>query len=169
MNKQCITCKDEFPHTLEFFFRRKGDVLRNECKSCMKVRANLHINKDKAAHTLKRREIGKRYYLNNTDKVRRAGRLKSVNQKLRRFKSDMTFDEMFDSQQGKCGICFLVLIHPRDSKGLTPQSACLDHDHVTGKVRGLLCSSCNKGLGLFTDNTDKLLSAINYLTYYESN
>ena len=40
---------------------------------------------------------------------------------------------------------------------------CVDHCHTTGQVRGLLCDTCNKGLGLFKDNPKLLKSAIEYL------
>lgn len=39
----------------------------------------------------------------------------------------------------------------------------IDHDHETGKVRGLLCNYCNTGLGMFFENTKSLASAIVYL------
>lgn len=39
----------------------------------------------------------------------------------------------------------------------------MDHDHVTGEVRGMLCPSCNNGLGLFKDSVVHLRNAISYL------
>ena len=39
----------------------------------------------------------------------------------------------------------------------------IDHNHITGKIRGLLCGLCNKGLGLFRDNSGLLERAMNYL------
>jgi len=39
----------------------------------------------------------------------------------------------------------------------------VDHDHITGKVRGLLCSPCNTGLGMFQENAQLFLKAIQYL------
>lgn len=52
---------------------------------------------------------------------------------------------------GKCGIC-------RNRRKLI-----VDHDHKTGKVRGLLCSACNSGIGCFKDNPKYLKKAIAYL------
>ena len=56
-----------------------------------------------------------------------------------------------------CEICGAELQH------YAKNGSAIDHCHTTGKVRGMLCGSCNKGLGLFFDNIDSLESAINYL------
>lgn len=45
----------------------------------------------------------------------------------------------------------------------------LDHCHITGKIRGFLCSNCNTGLGLFKDNINLLESAIKYLRTHNDN
>ena len=43
------------------------------------------------------------------------------------------------------------------------KNLCIDHNHKTKEVRGILCSNCNRGLGYFKDNEDTLSSAIEYL------
>lgn len=63
------------------------------------------------------------------------------------------FQKMEESQSGKCAIC--------DTK----TKLCVDHDHQSGCVRGLLCRLCNVGLGIFKDSEDRLLRAISYLQH----
>lgn len=63
------------------------------------------------------------------------------------------YKAMILKQDNKCAIC-----------GNTQNKAlAVDHNHTTGEVRGLLCTSCNVGLGLFKDRIDLLLQAIEYL------
>lgn len=74
---------------------------------------------------------------------------------LRRF--GMTPDDylrMLDRQNGVCGIC-------RRKNG--KKKLCVDHCHTTGRVRGLLCTKCNKGLGIFGDDAARLVRAAEYL------
>jgi hypothetical protein len=43
----------------------------------------------------------------------------------------------------------------------------VDHDHKTGRVRGLLCSRCNLTLGHFDDNAELFRNVVNYLNYHD--
>lgn len=74
----------------------------------------------------------------------------------------MTLDEyqaMYDEQNGLCLICN----QQTKGRGEQKNTLAVDHNHTTGKIRGLLCSHCNTGLGLFRDNKKLLQQAINYL------
>lgn len=70
--------------------------------------------------------------------------------------------EMMEEQQGKCAICYSE-VQFQQGKGLSQEGATVDHDHTTGKVRGILCGSCNNLLGRAQDNTELLSNAIAYL------
>jgi hypothetical protein len=67
------------------------------------------------------------------------------------------YENLYIRQNGMCAICH----HPEPVKSRLFLS--VDHDHKTGRVRGLLCSKCNMALGLFEDKTDRLRSAAIYL------
>ncbi len=66
---------------------------------------------------------------------------------------------MFEKQNGECRICNVKLNKNR----YVGDMAVVDHCHTTGKIRGLLCNSCNRGLGYFRDNPKFLSNAISYL------
>ena len=72
-----------------------------------------------------------------------------------------------EKQRGLCPICEQPLrrIDPATNK---PVKVCLDHNHRTGKARGLLDDACNKGLGSFDDNIQSLRNAVAYLEKYEA-
>lgn len=67
------------------------------------------------------------------------------------------YDRMLYVQRGLCAIC------GSDSPGAKWRFFAVDHDHATGEVRGLLCNSCNAGLGKFADDPGRLAAAILYL------
>jgi hypothetical protein len=66
------------------------------------------------------------------------------------------YDLLFKEQEGACAIC-------KTHQSTQPIALAVDHCHTTGKVRGLLCGKCNRGIGLFEDREDILVSAIHYL------
>ena len=69
------------------------------------------------------------------------------------------YQKMFDEQQGVCKIC--------NESDINNKKLAVDHCHTTGKIRGLLCGSCNRGLGYFRDNEDLLIKAATYLKEQE--
>ena len=71
------------------------------------------------------------------------------------------YRETFSKQNGVCAICEQPETAKIRGKGI---AMAVDHCHTTGKVRGLLCTQCNRALGLFRDDKDNLVRAISYLT-----
>jgi len=71
-----------------------------------------------------------------------------------------TYDRMLAEQDGKCAIC------GTDKAGGNGKRLSVDHNADTGAVRGLLCSSCNNGLGRFAHDADRLNTAADYIKKY---
>lgn len=116
------------------FGRRAGGKLRSECLFCERVR-NLE------------------YYhrLPNKSSIGRAGRLKEWGL------TETDYQDMLASQGGGCAICGSY------DPGNGRANFCIDHCHTTNIIRGLLCDSCNKGLGCLKDSIINLEKAIQYL------
>lgn len=72
-------------------------------------------------------------------------------------------DEMLREQKGLCPICLNEIVLPTGNGGVRRGEAVVDHDHTTGGVRGLLCSTCNLGLGYLADDLERLQRAVRYL------
>ena len=70
------------------------------------------------------------------------------------------YKTLFEKHGGVCAICGCV--ETQMIRGTT-LSLAIDHCHETGRIRGLLCSQCNRGLGLFRDNPEHLERAAEYL------
>lgn len=73
-------------------------------------------------------------------------------------------ERMLAKQNDCCAICNKSI--SLETTDVRQNRACIDHNHDTGQVRGLLCDKCNRGLGYFNDNEELLLKAVNYLTKY---
>lgn len=85
-------------------------------------------------------------------------KLKASNSRLTHWVSSrekrlFTYDMLYYEQKGLCAAC---------GKG-SRQALHLDHDHKTGKIRGLLCMNCNIALGLVNDDQKILLKLMFYL------
>jgi hypothetical protein len=67
---------------------------------------------------------------------------------------------MLNRQNGKCAICGQAETHKRNGR---VKALAVDHDHKSGKIRGLLCSDCNTGIGKLKDDQKILRKAADYL------
>jgi len=138
--KVCHVCKKELSLSSFYDDNRAGfktGVKQSRCKKC-------------------RSEYNKRY------KSRRKLYFRRANKKARGLTLEQ-FNVMLKQQKGLCLICGLPEVD-RNQHGI--KDLAIDHNHNTNKVRGLLCSKCNRALGLFNvDNLGvlNLQKAIEYL------
>lgn len=138
--KECIRCHEW--KILEDFVKsnRTSTGLTGHCKDCQNISNSLkyHMDRDfkeKAKLQKKKSQIKRLYNISFED-----------------------YDRFLEIQDNCCAICRIPFDKSKPST--TPH---IDHDHITNKVRGLLCPLCNVGLGSFRDNESYLFSAINYL------
>ncbi len=153
-DNKCTGCGLSFPATVEYFSKRKAfrynNYLSYRCKQCDKQRRDDYNKK----HGEKAVAARKAYYDLNKDKIRSKVLLKNYGI------DSEEYDGLLSSQNGVCAICRQPEMLKRRGK-TAPLS--VDHDHTTGKIRGLLCSRCNTGLGLFRDDTKLLKAATWYI------
>ena len=74
------------------------------------------------------------------------------------------YEHILEKQQRKCAVCG----SEGRGKGSRHKPLCVDHCHITGKFRGLLCNKCNLGVGNFNDDIDRLLNMVAYLREFNS-
>jgi len=75
---------------------------------------------------------------------------------------DNEYREILASQDGGCWICG----KKGDQKSNGIKMLAVDHEKKSGKIRGILCENCNRGIGLFNDRVDLLERAIEYLNQF---
>ena len=141
-----------------------------------KIRA--HAAAYRAAHpkTLEQRESIKakraiRYAANRerliaqSAEYHRAHPEKAKAHKIGRFGITLAqYNQMLSDQRGVCAICGEEeTVHSNARQG-RKKSLAVDHDHQTGRVRGLLCSRCNTGIGWFRETPELLTRAAAYLS-----
>jgi len=138
--KICAVCKTSKPINLFYKDKRRSLGVARECKQC------------KEAETKKRRLLKPHLFKQKRKKA------------MLKEKFNMTvdqWDKLYENQAGKCDICGT---HQSELR----RALAVDHDHVTNKVRGLLCDSCNNGLGRFKDSSDICLKASEYLNKFKN-
>lgn len=72
------------------------------------------------------------------------------------------YDQMYEQQGGQCAIC------GQQEKDNNRERLCVDHNHQTGQVRGLLCVACNSYIGHINENIETLQVAMDYIKHWNS-
>lgn len=85
------------------------------------------------------------------NRIKVQGSTRNYHLKRRYGLTEAEVSQMIQAQGGTCAVCW-------EGK---PEH--VDHDHVTGEIRGILCFNCNGGLGQFKDDVSRLINAIAYL------
>jgi hypothetical protein len=137
--KECSKCH-EIKESSEFYTekggKRKG-YLTSWCKKCSAKRSKEYYSKNKE----KAKAAHKKWANENKDKVA-----------FTKAKSAYGISkEEYDSLKKVCVICGNTI------------NLKIDHSHQSGRIRGMLCDNCNKGLGFFKDNPTLLLRASDYI------
>lgn len=178
--KTCFKCKEN--KTLDFYIKdsSKKDGLRSYCKDCNKIKKSVSYLKNIPAHKKRMKnyyqknknkldEKNKIWLKNNPDKdskihkkwrTNNKEKVKDIRLKFMYGISIKIYDEMSRKQNDVCAIC--------KNKNVNGKVLYVDHNHETGKVRGLLCVLCNTGIGYLRENESYMLNAINYLKQHET-
>lgn len=157
--KRCSKCRGE--KLLEDFNRDTSakDGHLTVCRDCQHIDYIEYYKGNKKKISIK----GKAYYKLNKKEVNKRNRENHIKNKERddfmaRIHhynlSEVEFKALWEKQKGYCAICGVSL------KG---NKYHIDHDHMTEKVRGILCTKCNRGIGLLKDSVELLSNAVRYL------
>lgn len=142
LTKTCTHCRLEKP--ISEFLLRKGRGDRDSwCKPCKAEYLRTYRKEHpRAAAAWRNRAILKRYGLTIEE-----------------------YDKMFVGQDGRCSICGRTESEVVAERPVNNRYGRLhvDHDKSTGRVRGLLCGRCNRGIGMFLHDTKVMVRAIAYL------
>jgi hypothetical protein len=170
--KRCGKCEKTKPISDFHHDKSRKCGVHSQCKQCV---LEYHANQEErreyakayyAAHQEELRKKNKAYRVAHQEELREnaktykaAHREQYRNSHLkRRYRiTAADFDTLLAAQGGRCAIC------GTDQAGGRDGVFNVDHDHVSGRVRGLLCRSCNVGIGHLQDNPDLLRAASRYI------
>lgn len=163
--KVCSRCGVKKSATREFFGFHPGcrDGLRCICNRCrvkverVRSASRPEVTKEKRAARYdsqreKAKQAARDFYADNAEHCKEVQR---IGHYRRKYGCTPEFKEqLLDAQGGVCAICGKVATGRWH----------LDHEHGTGRIRGVLCSRCNQGLGLFGDDPKVCAFAADYLS-----
>lgn len=134
------------------YLSNRGKRIILTCKNCGEEFETLQLKANTGKEKFCSRECYNLYRRENSTDLKERNIL--YQKKTKYGLTEEKYKELFIEQDNKCSICGTSF---EDTK------AFVDHDHKTGKVRGLLCTQCNTLLGMAKDDTEILDAAIQYL------
>ena len=144
-SKMCIACGEIKPLNMYTKNAASRDGHIGTCKKC------------KAKQQRKRRAKAKAADAPTEKAIKDAKRRRNNHLKINYGIDESVYRKMYAAQHGVCAIC-------KQPESIEGRRLCVDHSHTTGDVRGLLCSNCNRGIGLLKDSPELLRNAFHYLT-----
>lgn len=172
MTKHCPKCDRELPKTSFNVCKTKKSGLQSWCKECKSENSKVRLLRDDVKEANRQKSAQAR--ANNPEKIKQnVARYKEnlknnpeKQEKVKKKKLDyhyqseygLTYQQVEDmkmAQGYRCAICETIFLSTKDAH--------VDHSHTTGKVRQILCSSCNLGIGKFKESKETLQKAIEYL------
>lgn len=148
--KTCTKCGTAKPKV--DYYVRKGGRLHSWCISCIK---ELRMSRNEEIAEYQRR--------------RRAGRTGGEREREKDYQLNYHFgisledyQELLEAQGYSCAVCKKPHGEDRHSQGRS-KGLSVDHNHVTGRIRGLLCSDCNRAIGQLQDSPELCRRAAEYL------
>lgn len=147
--KRCHRCQVSKPLSAYHKHATRPDGVQSYCKKCISKNRRRHSDPANA-------EYMRWYFLKVKYGVNRE-----------------QYEQLFVAQGGRCAICQApaesVRRPGKTVTGLSAYGLCIDHDHETGVIRGLLCNQCNRAIGLMGDDARLLEAAWRYVSSSGSN
>lgn len=120
---------------------------RTICKPCLANRSRLYRKNNFEKLKKEKQE----YRLKNIKRYQDRALVKAYGITLDQY------NQMLNAQNSVCAVCLYKETSKRNTR------LCVDHDHKTGKIRGLLCNRCNRSLGLLQDSPNVIKSLLEYI------
>lgn len=137
-DKRCPRCKETKPRSTHFGVRKNG-YTKSLCRECEAQKV--------------------REWRDSNPDIAAASAKRAT---FRRFNmTEEDWHEALEAQGGGCAIC-------GRARADRNRRLLVDHCHTTGLVRGLLCSRCNVGLGMFAEEPERMIKAIEYLEAWKT-
>lgn len=152
-----------------YYIKKNPDKLIKTRKNKTQEERRESINRARTKYREKNRQLlrekNREYYRNNPTAKESKKKYNDKNKEKKKFYkieknyglTKKQYCEILERQEYCCAICL------QNVEEISKKTLDVDHNHKTNEIRGLLCGSCNRALGLFKDNKDSLLRAIKYL------